>query len=223
MEYTIFEKLISKEEATIMTSLQPAISALESLFETFNQHFYNGQLPTPVITISPDTTNGAYGWCTSWKAWTDSSTAEDPDGGYYEINLCAEYLSRPLEKIASTLLHEMVHLFNQANGVKDCSRGGTYHNRKFKTAAEAHGLTVTESEKYGWNETELSESTKEFLEGLHLEGFDLQRKRISKAGKGARKQSSRKYVCPCCGMIVRATKEVNIICGDCNEQLVPEE
>lgn len=59
------------------TSLKPVIEKLESLFSSFNQKFYNGELQTPVITVSPDTTKGAYGWCTSWKAWSNL----DPDMG----------------------------------------------------------------------------------------------------------------------------------------------
>lgn len=42
------------------TSLKPVIEKLESLFSSFNQKFYNGELQTPVITVSPDTTKGAY-------------------------------------------------------------------------------------------------------------------------------------------------------------------
>ena len=53
------------------TSLKPVIEKLESLFSSFNQKFYNSELQTPVITVSPDTTKGAYGWCTSWKAWSN--------------------------------------------------------------------------------------------------------------------------------------------------------
>ena len=109
------------------TSLKPVIEKLESLFSSFNQKFYNGELQTPVITVSPDTTKGAYGWCTSWKAWSnldpDSKTTDisqmskaDLDAmqneGFYEINICAEHLARPFEQVAETLLHEMVHLYN---------------------------------------------------------------------------------------------------------------
>ena len=32
--------------------------------------------------------------------------------------------------------------------------------------------------------------------------------------------STRKLICPCCGNSVRATKAVNIICGDCMERMV---
>lgn len=89
-----------------MQSLQPVIIQLENLFSKFNDRFYNGELPKPIITVSPDTTKGAYGWCTSWKAWGDKEGAK-MDEGYYEINLCAEYLSRPIELVAETLLHEL--------------------------------------------------------------------------------------------------------------------
>ena len=39
-------------------------------------------------------------------------------------------------------------------------------------------------------------------------------------GLPPRTSSSRKYMCPCCGMSVRATKAVNIACMDCNEQML---
>lgn len=54
-------------------SLTPVIGKLENLFSSLNSQFFNGKLQRPVITISPDTTKGAYGWCTGWKAWTDKA------------------------------------------------------------------------------------------------------------------------------------------------------
>jgi len=36
----------------------------------------------------------------------------------------------------------------------------------------------------------------------------------------ARKSNSRKYVCPCCGNSVRATKEVHIACMDCQQTMI---
>ena len=33
--------------------------------------------------------------------------------------------------------------------------------------------------------------------------------------------STRKYICPCCGMSVRATRSVNIGCLDCDVPMVP--
>lgn len=210
-------------------SLKPVLEQLESLFSSFNGKFYNGELQRPVITVSPDTTKGAYGWCTAWKVWSTREKVVDlskatPDEleamkneGFYEINICAEHLSRPFDQIAETLLHEMVHLYNLQVGVQDTSRHGTYHNKKYKEAAEAHGLAVAKHEKYGWTKTSLNEEAQAFVNGLQDRKFQLYRKPVLKGlgGKSKTKQSTRKYVCPVCGCIIRATKEVNVICGDC--------
>ena len=202
-------------------SIQTTIQQLEDLFEVFNAKYFEGELSKPVLTVSPDTTKGAYGWCTSWKAW---KTVNGNDGGYYEINICAEHLSRPFEEVAGTMLHEMIHLFNLENGVKDCSRGGTYHNKKFKEAAESHGLIVENDPKYGWCRTELDEEAKaevrDFMDFIGRTSFDLFRESVKKEPKGGKKSSSRKYVCPCCGLIIRATKEVKVKCFECDELLI---
>lgn len=220
------------------TSLKPVIEKLENLFSKFNEKFYNGELQTPVITVSPDTTRGAYGWCTAWKAWSTqeqkkiidlaSITKEQIDSlkkdeGFYEINICAEYLSRPFEQIAETLLHEMVHLFNLQEGIQDTSRSGTYHNKKYKESAEQHGLNVDKDTKYGWTKTSLNDEAKAFVDSLQDKKFQLFRKSIPKLpGVAKTKQRSRKYVCPVCGCIIRATKEVHVICGDCEVEFEEE-
>lgn len=199
-------------------SLQPVIEKLERLFSIMNNRFYNGELQQPVITVSPDTTKGAYGWCTSWKAWKKAIEGEESkeDEGYYEINICAEYLSRPFEQIAETLLHEMVHLYNLQIGVQDTSRSGTYHNKKFKETAEQHGLICESSGKYGYSQTKLNEDAATFINQYQEKKFELFRKSIPKIKGKSKNQSSRKYVCPGCGCIIRATKEVHVVCADCN-------
>ena len=152
-------------------SLKPIIGKLEDLFVKFNDKFYGGQLQQPIIT------------------------ALKKDDGFYEINLCAEYLSRPFEQVAETLLHEMVHLFNLQENVQDTSRGGTYHNKKYKDAAEAHGLTVEKDKKYGWNKTKLNADAKAYVDSLQDKKFQLYRKIIPEVSTTKKsKQSSRKYI-----------------------------
>lgn len=199
-------------------SIQTVIANLENLFSTFNKEIFEDKLENPVITVSPDTTVGAYGWCTSWKAWQDGS-----GNGYYEINLTAEYLNRPFHEICETLIHEMVHLKNLYEGVQDTSRGGFYHNKKFKDSAENCGLVVTKDNKYGWCRTTLNPQTMDMVEKLNGQDFGLVRSKVTKAEKASKgKSSSIKYVCPQCGMIIRATKEVRVICGDCDVELEKE-
>jgi len=45
-----------------------------------------------------------------------------------------------------------------------------------------------------------------------------------KGKKGGSKSKNRsiKYVCPECGTIIRATREVNVICGDCGVSFMRE-
>lgn len=203
------------------TSLKNTIQQLEDLFEIFNYKYFNEELSKPVITVSPDT-KGAYGWCTSYKAWKETRHENE---GYYEINICAEYLSRPYEDVAGMMLHEMVHLYNLENGIKDTSRAGTYHNKKFKEAAEAHGLNVENTEKYGWSKTSLTEEARkeveDFMNSIDKTSFDLYREKAEKEKKKS-KSNSKKYVCPCCGLIIRATKEVKVVCYECDELLIEE-
>lgn len=188
-------------------SLQPIIDRLEDLFSLFNEHYYNSELEMPVITISPDI-RGCYGWCTAGKVWRNQ------ENGYYEINFCAEYLSRSFEDICGTMLHEMVHLYNVQHDIKDCSRGGTYHNRKYKFEAEKRGLTVQHDEKYGWAATDLSDEARDYIARLGVQSFELHRVRIPKTVRAPR-TPSQKYVCPVCGAKVRASTDVNVACMNC--------
>ncbi|MDO4851916.1 MAG: SprT-like family protein, partial [Clostridia bacterium] len=153
-------------------------------------------------------------------------------GGTYEINIGAGTLSRPIENVVATLLHEMVHYYNYERGVQDCSRGNTYHNRKFKAEAEKRGLAVEHSDRYGWSHTYPTEALLDFVIENGLTDILLNRNeesgfQITGTGphSGApfttpKKCSTRKYVCPCCGMSIRATREVRIACMDCDEQML---
>ena len=83
-------------------SVKPVIGELESLFSTFNKAFFEGKLEKPVITVSPDNTRGAYGWCTGWKAWQDGTK----EGGFYEIHYFPKQAGNNAElfSVAETLL-----------------------------------------------------------------------------------------------------------------------
>lgn len=135
--------------------------------------------------------------------------------------MCAEHLNRSFSEICSTLLHEMVHLWNLQNGVQDTSRNGSYHNKKFKETAEQHGLIIDKDEKYGWTRTSLNKEAEVYINSLNDDGFSLYRKKMVNV-RSSSKQSTRKYVCPICGSIIRATKEVRVMCCDCDVEFEEE-
>lgn len=191
-----------------------AVKTLEDLFNKFNAQLFNSEIETPVITISPDTTSGAYGWCTTQKIWKSSEEE------YYEINICAEHLNRPFNEVCATLIHEMVHLHNIGNGIQDTSANGRYHNMKFKETAEKHGLVIEKAPKIGWTITKLHDDTAKWIaENIEYKGFDLARVKKEKKAAGA-KSKYNYYMCPCCGVKFYSVHQIRATCDVCMEEFV---
>lgn len=200
------------------TNIETAISELHKVFHKLNDVLFNSALPEPAILIqNKGNKKNVLGWCSTQEIWVNKTTQERR----YEINIVAEYLNRSVYEVVSTLLHEMVHLYNLVNGIKDVSRGNVYHNKKFKEAAESHGLIIEYNEKLGWSLSRLNDNTKSIVDSMDLnkEAFSLARMDFSNLAAGG-KSSTRKYVCPQCGSIIRTSKELKVICGEC---LVPFE
>ena len=197
-----------------MPTLGKTSFELERIFRLLNNRFYGGELEKPIIAVQTTGKKSAYGWCTTRRIWTDSKNEQ---AAYYEITMTAEYLTRPNEQIVSTLLHEMAHLYSLQNGMKDTSRGCTYHNKTFKLVAESHGLTIEHDDKIGWSVSTLNGEALEYMSELKVnrQAFRIARQAAAPKGTGKVKQSMRKYICPLCGMTVRATKAVHVVCGDC--------
>ena len=209
-----------------LTSYNRAAGYLNKIFDLLNEEFFESTLSRPTITIQ--STPKAYGhFSLRDDTWVSKL------GGTHEINIGAGTLARPIEEVTATLLHEMIHYFNYELGIQDCSRGNTYHNRRFKEAAEAHGLCVTHSDKYGWSHTSPSEALLDFVLENGLTDILINRNEFTGfqiTGTGThsgtltppppKTSSTRKYLCPCCGNSVRATKFVNIACLDCAKQMI---
>lgn len=213
-----------------MINISGIVAKTEAMFDLFNAHFYNSEMTRPAITVSPDGGRGAYGWCSIYEIWQGDGEA------HREINITAEYINRPIAEVAATMLHEMAHLYNLTHGIKDVSNNGYYHNKKFKETAEAHGLHIEHHNTYGWTVTTLAEDTADWLaQQPGMQDITASRKTLLqiktktddtedgeettttiKGGRQTSKNRSIKYVCPKCGAIIRATKEVNVVCGDCD-------
>ena len=214
-----------------MLNISEIVAKTEAMFDLFNAHFYNNELQRPAITVSSDGGHGAYGWCSVYEIWQANGEA------YREINICAEYIDRPVGEVAATMLHEMAHLYDLTHRIKDVSNNGYYHNMKFKETAEAHGLHIEQHATYGWTITTLTEGTATWLAaqpGMEdiaarrktllqvtttsgdMDGEETSATTTIRGGRQTSKNRSIKYVCPVCGAIIRATKQVNVVCGDCN-------
>ncbi len=211
---------------------------LEYGFGVLNEVYFDSALPPVVITImsSPRT----YGHFTAGRVW------KAEENHYNEINISAEHLDRTIEETMATLMHEMVHYYCQLNNIDDTSKDGRYHNKNFKREAEARGLIISYCKYIGYSVTEPSEGFIEVIQSHGVEKpLDINRDGemiITGTGNGSdgnngsggnnvtggnntgkKKTSTRKYQCPCCGNSFRATKDLNVLCMDCNVQFVKME
>lgn len=199
---------------------------LEEAFDVLNQRFFESALSRPAITIQ--STPGSHGHFTPYDAWNDCGLK------LKEINLGAESLHRPVPNIIATLMHEMVHFWCHTQGIKDTSRGNTYHNKRFKEEAEKRGLVITAAPLIGYS---ITQPAPELVNLVRNMGWDDKLKlyrssEVKRAlGKNGgtenpgddpdatkpikKKSSTRKYICPKCGLSIRATKVVRIACVDC--------
>ena len=114
---------------------------LTRIFDRFNHHFYNDELPEVIITFKP--TKGAHGHMSTAPVWI-SETSDDK----YELNISAYTMNRTPQEVCQTLLHEQAHLYNIIHNITDCTSQGRYHNKNFKKTCEEHGL-ICERTAYG--------------------------------------------------------------------------
>jgi hypothetical protein len=184
---------------------------IRSYFDSFNKVYFESSLPDVIITIqSKGRKTNTLGWFTVNKIWTNN------DKELHEINLSAEYLNRPTEKILGTLLHEMVHLYCAVNDIKDVSRGSTYHNKNFKEMAEKCGLIVTKDNRVGFGYTEASPELIDFIK-KHPQyyQFNIYRNTLSVRNKPKKKKVYYRYECVVCSGKARTTEPLDLVC--CNE------
>lgn len=209
-----------------LVKMSRSVGALEGLYNHLNHDFFEDKLPIPIITIQSK--KGTYGHCSIAKIW------KREDSNTFELNIAAEVLNEPVEEIIDTMLHEMVHLYCRENNIQEVSRGGMYHNSKFKDLAEKCGLVCYKTEKYGYNTVgKGNEKLIEYALSIEFYGFEICRETVNvpsgfqlptgsgsavplPTGSGS-SSSTRKYQCPNCKNSFRATKNLDnmILCIPC--------
>lgn len=218
--YIVVESGGDLMKQTIKTSRTAGM--LEKMYRTLNADLFGGELVTPVITIQ--STPRAYGHVTCGKVWKINN-----DSCTYELNIGAGTLNRPIENIVGTMVHEMVHIYHLMHNIQDTSRGGSYHNKKFKEKAESVGLIIDYDSRIGWSITSVSDDLFQYVCSQDWDDISMYRQEYTplsvavggnSANKGGdddeapkvnRPSSTRKYECPNCKLSVRATRDVAIM------------
>jgi hypothetical protein len=186
-------------------SIKPAIEQLHKAFDKANEVLFKNELPPVVITMNPRGKTNSLGWFTVNPAW------ENGNEDFHEINISPETLNRDYVELIQTLVHEMVHLYNHVNGIKDTSRGNSYHNKKFLKSAEEHGfefLHDAPDSKIGYSMITFTKQTANMVKFWNIDktAFTIIRKEFGTGAKPKKKTNIIKWVCPCCGDIIRSSK-----------------
>ena len=129
------------------------VAALETAWQSIQAS--NPGVPDAVIVLGTGVERGRLSKLGHW--WGGQWVADGTPRG--EVLLAGEALHLKPTDVFEVLLHEAAHGLNTARGVKDVSRGGRYHNAKFKATAIEVGLRVGSMPPYGWAKTELAPAT----------------------------------------------------------------
>lgn len=169
--------------------------------------------PRATLLVTRDL-KGRKGHFTPFTPWTSGEES------FNEIAFNLEHFTTPAE-LLSTLLHEVAHSLNHANGVQDCS-ANQYHNAKFKTQAEALGLKTIEIKGKGHAATEMTEfGLKRWSKALKVlsSAFDLVALGGEQAKKKGRNTNLIKATCECENVIrlSRTVLEIGVTCNGCEE------
>lgn len=210
------------------------VAACETAWADIQRH--HPELPSAVIVLGTGVQGGRLVKLGHW--WQSQWVADGTARG--EVLLAGEALHLPPEQVLEILVHEAAHGINCARGIKDTSRGGRYHNQKFKATAAEVGLRVQRMDPYGWARTTLRPETIERYAdsiatiGEHLriaralprrvrQGIESEGRDENGSDGGGERQTRKSAAAECgCGRKMRMAASVlakgPVMCGVCETE-----
>jgi hypothetical protein len=139
-----------------------------------------------------------------------------------ELFLGGEGLKRGELGVLGTLLHEAAHGVAYVRKIKDTSRQGRYHNKRFQELGVQLGLTLECDPKIGWSVTSVPDGTARLYiaELAALKGALVAYRNNEPLAEPKRKSSNNPLSAQCgCDRRIKASKstldEAPILCGRC--------
>ncbi len=132
------------------------VATLEAVWSTIRAHAPD--LPRAVIVVASGTEATTV---PRWGHWGESRWHVENGERVGEVLLAGERLKGGAPAVLETLLHEAAHALAFSRQIKDTSRGGRYHNRRYRDLAMSLGLVVEQDRTYGWCQTSLGPGTED--------------------------------------------------------------
>lgn len=189
-------------------------NALEKAYDFFNVELFNGKLPPCLITLAYHKTAYGYFRDQAFKSRGKKSAITD------EIALNPfHFHTRDDRAIFSTLVHEMVHLWQH----RFAKPSKTHHNAEWANEMERLGLMPSSTAAPGGKRTGRRVSHYIIEGGAYDRAYKRCKIQLDWQGfmiapqKKARKRV--KYCCPSCDLNAYGKAGLNLICADCDEPL----
>jgi hypothetical protein len=199
----------------------PVLSTLESTWAAIRRQ----QKDLPAVAFVIGAGSGSKDGSLTAGHFAPGSWADDQDGEFtrHEVFIAGELLKAGPTQVLATMLHEAAHALAHVRKIQDTSRGGRFHNARFKALAEDLGLSVEQTGSIGWSATSLTPAAAQVYAAqlVKLGKITAHRRHITRAEATGRKSSNNGVAasCPTCGRKIRMSRSVNeagpIVCWPC--------
>lgn len=193
-------------------------------YDFYNARLFDEELPQVLFTLQRKRNARGY-----FSPDRFATRGDDHPADVHEIALNPDtFVDRTDKDILSTLVHEMVHLWQMEYGEKFPRRN--YHNREWADRMLGIGLIPSATGEEGGPETGTKMThyiedgglfdtiTDEFLESGFA--FPIEAKRLAPRAAADRSKNKTAYVCPGCGAKIWGKLGVKALCGDCEVPFV---
>ncbi len=210
-----------------MTAPKPTreqFAAFERMFAHFNARLFGRSLPACMLNFSRAAKSSGFFAPSRWEELQGKARA-----AHHEISLNPSTLKfrKPIE-VASTLVHEMVHLWQEENGKP--SRAG-YHNEEWAKKMEEVGLAPSSTGEPGGARVG-QKMTHYIVKGGAFEvaykalpsdaAFPFTCGEPTKEKKKKAAKNKVKYTCEGCGANVWGKPDLSIRCVECKEDFTTD-
>jgi SprT-like family len=189
----------------------------QDAYDFFNRELFDGSLPQLLVTLQRKARSYGYFAPERFDGRLNSMTV-------HELALNPDnFTGRSDIDILSTLVHEMVHAWQQTHGTPP-RRG--YHNREWAAKMKAVGLQPSDTGLLGGKETGQSMTHYIMPDGAFLQayvrlqatGMCLRWQSTPRDAQG-KTQSKTKYTCRTCGLNAWARPSAHLMCGECESPM----
>jgi len=155
------------------------------------------------------------------NSWTERREG-DQEARLDEVYISSHILAEGARSVLETLLHEAVHSIADTKQIKDTSRQGRWHNKRFEALAKTVGLTVVSDKSIGCRTPDITSETAEEYADLLADLEPVLRLYQPVASRVSKPRAKPvKLVCSGCGAKLSVSQKVyeaaSLVCNECSE------